>query len=772
MSRFIRTTVASVLGFLAFAGSSHGLQELFRADMEDSPLYGYPTARTGEFEHYSRVSVVPLGGGFLSPILQAYGNGGDTINQAWRFAARPTAGILSLRWEMSAANVSTNTGYFGVQTWFTDPNGGGHSRGAYFYPSGAISFGAAVTNAQYGTNVVHRYRMDHDFSTGEGTLWMDDRTIARNQEFDALTRCQAVRAVLYVPSNYHGFVYIDNVAAVRSQPQVPYQWADFDSHPVDNLATGALIGYPVGDSVTNVRKTFFDVDTVLVTNRFTITDRRLEIRNGNSTMLANTNLRVVLAPNAAVLPDGLYQNRFTVHRTDTNGTVEMALLGAAGDLVRMGLFAQSLWVVSNGSWYAVAAMPTNQDQAVKTLLDTQRQRFAVYVNGAAVLTNWPAAALGTPTEFEITTFTDDVGSVYFDGIGIERRGRNGLYALDNLDGKMEIQVYDAATRRLDRAAIVNTAIPATLTLTDAEFGSRGYLYVCDYTNVALRVYNPYTLSQDLLFTHPSLHRPRAIASFRDGRLAVLMRRTNTTACSIGLFEGLPTMNFITSLVSSISVNAFWMRLSPDERTLLVGIGLPDGVERYDARTGADLGPLASVAAQAPNITDIAVRPGNRLYVLGTNVLEFDYVQDVYRGPWGEAGHLHTPTAMGFLENGNLVVAEGFTNGLVEFDAFTGHYLGAYPNPGQPLYAVSRIVETPSLGILQMANRGGGEFALTAEGEEDRFYSVFSTTNLPVGAWRPVMTNYAETDYGSWPVIPCTNPATATFRVFHAAESEL
>jgi streptogramin lyase len=133
---------------------------------------------------------------------------------------------------------------------------------------------------------------------------------------------------------------------------------------------------------------------------------------------------------------------------------------------------------------------------------------------------------------------------------------------------------------------------------------------------------------------------------------------------------------------------------------------PQGVRRFDATTGVNIGSFVpSLANSSPR--DVKVNPANnRLYVLYYNaatVETFDLTTTASLGllmpagtPLGSGG-LYTPSAMAFGPDGNLYISGGTFGGNLgvrRYHPTTGAFIDFFANTGSDLYSPIGITFGP------------------------------------------------------------------------------
>lgn len=122
--------------------------------------------------------------------------------------------------------------------------------------------------------------------------------------------------------------------------------------------------------------------------------------------------------------------------------------------------------------------------------------------------------------------------------------------------------------------------------------------------------------------------------------------------------------------------------------LLVGSFLSDAILRYDASTGAFLGPLVPSGSGGLAGPDFFTPgPDGRLYVgsfFTSSILRFDGAtgafQDVFV-PSGSGG-LHAPHRFVWGPDGNLYVASRGSSSVLRYDGATGAFLDVFVPPGR------------------------------------------------------------------------------------------
>jgi hypothetical protein len=130
---------------------------------------------------------------------------------------------------------------------------------------------------------------------------------------------------------------------------------------------------------------------------------------------------------------------------------------------------------------------------------------------------------------------------------------------------------------------------------------------------------------------------------------------------------------------------------------VTNMGLPEGVQSFDAATGANAGNFVpSLSNPAP--FDVKVNPANnRLYVLYYNAATVETFDLTTRASFGllmpagnpiGSGGLFTPPAMAFGPDGNLYISGGTFGGNLgvrRYNPTTGAFIDFFANTGSDLY---------------------------------------------------------------------------------------
>ncbi len=168
--------------------------------------------------------------------------------------------------------------------------------------------------------------------------------------------------------------------------------------------------------------------------------------------------------------------------------------------------------------------------------------------------------------------------------------------------------------------------------------------------------------------------------------------------------------------------------------LYVGSQNTDEVLRYDAATGAFLGPFVTAGSgglNGPSVDGLIFRPDGRLYVGSKNsnsVLRYDATTGAFLDafvPTGSGGLLE-PKGMTFAPDGSLLVSSG-TNEVLRYSGTTGAFLGPFVAAGSGGLTDPRSLAFGPDGNLYVSS-GATNSVLKYSGTTGTFLGTFIPAN--------------------------------------------
>jgi outer membrane protein assembly factor BamB len=222
------------------------------------------------------------------------------------------------------------------------------------------------------------------------------------------------------------------------------------------------------------------------------------------------------------------------------------------------------------------------------------------------------------------------------------------------------------------------------------------------------------LIDELKIYDQSLPGDRVLADYNSARGSAApnlsIRDATTTEGSVRF--GTPLGTLVPTNASGDLKRSAGMAIGPDGN-LYVNSFSTNEVLRYDARTGAYLGPFVTSGSgglTTPATDGLIFRPDGKLYVLsrdGNSVLRYNAMTGAFIDTFvaGGSGGLSQARGMAFGADGNLYISSTDTNQVLKYSGTTGAFLGVFVAAGSGGLGGPRSIAFGPDGNLYVASPG-------------------------------------------------------------------